>query len=77
MFQRFPIPASQWLDSLRANAYGIYLVHYPLVIWAQYYLLDWPLGAVAKAAIVFAVSLGGSWGLVAMARRIGAVGRII
>ena len=77
MFQRFPIPGSQWLDSLRASAYGIYLVHYPLVVWAQYSLLDWPLGAVAKAAIVFAVSLGGSWGLVAMVRRIGAVGRII
>ena len=30
----------RWLDSLSANAYGMYLVHYPFVVWMQYALLD-------------------------------------
>jgi hypothetical protein len=37
----------------------------------------WPLGAIAKATIVFGVSLSGSWGLIALFRRIPAVSKII
>jgi len=77
LFHRFTIPPSKLLDSLRANAYGIYLIHYPLVVWTQYFLLGWPLGAIAKATIVFGISLSGSWGLIALFRRIPAVRKII
>jgi peptidoglycan/LPS O-acetylase OafA/YrhL len=50
-------------DSLSANAFGIYLIHYVFVVWTQYALLDWPAGPVEKAAIVFSLALGLSWGL--------------
>ena len=40
-------------DSLRGNAYGIYLVHYAFVTWLQYALLHAPLAAMVKAALVF------------------------
>lgn len=77
LFHHFTFPPSRLLDSLRANAYGIYLIHYPFVVWTQYFLLGWPLGAIGKATIVFVVSLSGSWGVVAMLRRIPVVSRII
>jgi surface polysaccharide O-acyltransferase-like enzyme len=77
IFHRFRIPSSRFLDSLCANAYGIYLVHYPFVIWSQYCLMDLPLDAVAKGAIVFVVALLGSWGLVAFLRRFEVIGKVI
>jgi glucans biosynthesis protein C len=61
---RFATRQRPWLDSLSASAYGIYLVHYPFVVWMQYALLNAPLPAIAKAALVFAVTLALSWSLV-------------
>jgi acyltransferase-like protein len=49
------------LDSLSANAYRIYLVHYVFVVWLQYALLGLTLGAIGKGIIVFAGALGASW----------------
>jgi hypothetical protein len=40
----------------------MYLVHYVFVVWMQYALLDLPLFAIIKGAIVFAVALLLSWG---------------
>ncbi len=51
----------RWLDSLSVNAYGMYLVHYPFVVWMQYALLNAPLPAIVKAALVFAVAVALSW----------------
>jgi surface polysaccharide O-acyltransferase-like enzyme len=45
------------LDTLSANAYGMYLVHYGFAVWLQYALLDAPLFAVVKAALVFGATL--------------------
>ncbi len=53
------------LDSLSANAYGIYLIHYVFVVWLQYALLDAGLPAPVKAAIVFLGALIASWMIVA------------
>jgi surface polysaccharide O-acyltransferase-like enzyme len=53
------------LDSLSANAYGIYLIHYLFVVWGQYALLDLRIGAIPKAACVFTGALGLSWGCTA------------
>jgi peptidoglycan/LPS O-acetylase OafA/YrhL len=64
------------LDSLSANAYGMYLVHYPFVVWTQYLLLDAPLPAIAKAAIVFAVSVALSWPMAAALRSIPLASRL-
>ena len=58
-------------ESLAANAFGIYLLHYPFVVWGQYALLDQPLGAVPKAVLVFAGSLACSWTATAGLRRLG------
>jgi glucan biosynthesis protein C len=58
---RFMRSTSRMLDSLSVNAYGMYLVHYPFVVWLQFLLLGlaWP--AVLKATIVFAVTVLASW----------------
>lgn len=64
-------------DDLAANSYGIFLVHYPFVIWLQYLLLGAALPAVVKAAVVFVCALGLSWGSTALLRRIPAVARVV
>ncbi|MCC6890811.1 MAG: acyltransferase [Hyphomicrobiales bacterium] len=63
---RFATVRRWWLDALSANAYGMYLVHYPFVVWMQYALLSAPLPAIAKAALVFAVAAALSWAAVTM-----------
>jgi peptidoglycan/LPS O-acetylase OafA/YrhL len=60
LFARFQRRFAIW-DSLSANAYGIYLLHYPFVVWGQYALLDADIGAIPKAAGVFTGALGLSW----------------
>ena len=49
------------LDSLSANAYGIYLLHYVVVVWMQYDLLGVDLDAIEKATVVFGSALTLSW----------------
>jgi surface polysaccharide O-acyltransferase-like enzyme len=65
------------LDAMQPSAYGIFLFHYMFIIWMQYFVYDpaWPAGV--KAAIVFAVTLGGSWLLTALLRKIPLVARTI
>ncbi|BCM81801.1 acyltransferase family protein [Methylobacterium indicum] len=63
------------LDSLAANGFAIYLLHYPVVTWMQDGLLGLKAGAVAKGLTVFAVALAGSWTCAAVLRRIPLVGR--
>jgi glucans biosynthesis protein C len=58
------------LDSLSRNAYGIYLAHYVFVVWLQYALLNAPVPAFLKAAIVFGLALGLSWVASAALRRL-------
>jgi glucans biosynthesis protein C len=69
VFLHFASNRSRVLDSLSRNAYGMYLVHYVFVVWLQYALLNAPLFALAKAAIVFGVTLVLSWGTSAASRR--------
>ena len=65
------------LDSLQANAYGMYLVHYGVVVWLQYALFGilWP--AILKAAIVFAGAVLLSWSASAALRRVRPIGDIL
>jgi surface polysaccharide O-acyltransferase-like enzyme len=70
--------ASLWLlDAMQPSAYGIFLFHYMFIIWMQYFVYDpaWPAGV--KAAIVFTVTLGGSWLLTVLLRKIPLVARTI
>jgi len=74
---RFVRGSNTVLDSLGANAYGIYLLHYPCVTWLQYALLRSELPGVAKALLVFAGAVASSWAVTAAARRIPAIARCI
>jgi glucans biosynthesis protein C len=51
--------------ALADKALPIYLLHYAPVVWLQFALLDLPLPAVAKGAVVFVGALAISWGLAA------------
>jgi peptidoglycan/LPS O-acetylase OafA/YrhL len=76
-FARFAARRFCPFDSLRDNAYGIYLVHYVFVSWLQYTLLKASLPAATKGLFVFLGALALSWVTVAALRRIPAVARIL
>jgi len=61
-FAAWPIPAAA---NLSDKVYGIYLVHFPFVIWLQYLLLGAALPALIKGTLVFAGTLAVSWASVA------------
>jgi glucans biosynthesis protein C len=58
---RFARRRSRVLDSLSGNAFGIYVLHYPFVVWLQYALLGVALFALMKAAIVLCAALVLAW----------------
>jgi hypothetical protein len=58
------------LDRMQADAYGIFLVHYPIALWIQYALYDYSLPAIVKAAIGFVLTVILSWALTAGLRKI-------
>ncbi|WP_321469966.1 acyltransferase [uncultured Paludibaculum sp.] len=77
VFLRFARSRSSWFDSLSANSYGIYLVHYAFVSWLQYALLPAALPGAAKFAIVLLGAVGLSWGTTAVLRRSSTVRRVV
>jgi len=76
LFVRFA-RRTRLLDSLRENAFGIYILHYAFVSWLQYALLPAGLSGFVKAAAVTLGALALSWGTTAAVRRIPAVARVI
>jgi peptidoglycan/LPS O-acetylase OafA/YrhL len=76
-FRRFVRKPHPLLDSLSANSYGIYLVHYAAVLWIQFALLSAPWPAWAKFGVAFVGGLALSWGASASVRKIPAVGRLM
>ena len=65
------------IDNLSNNSFGIYIIHYPIVIWLQFWLLEIQLPAILKASIVFFGPLIICWGFIAAIRRIPVVVRVI
>lgn len=63
-------PGPNLLDRMQADAYGMFLVHYPIALWIQYALFDYGLPAIVKAAIGFVLTVVLSWGLTAALRKI-------
>ena len=63
-------PGPNLLDRMQADAYGMFLVHYPIALWIQYALFDYSWPAIFKAAIGFVLTVLLSWGLTAMLRKI-------
>jgi hypothetical protein len=77
VFVRFAKARRPVLESFCVAAYGVYLVHYPVVSWTQYALLPWHQSAVIKGVAVTVVGILLSWGLVSLARRSRVVARLI
>jgi glucans biosynthesis protein C len=66
VFLRFETRPSRILNALGQNAFGIYFFHYAFVLWLQYMLLDLPLVAGIKFAVVFTGTLFLSWAATAV-----------
>jgi len=77
LFRRFAIAHRPVFDSLSASSYGMYLVHYPVVVWLQFALLAVALGPMAKGAVVFVGTVALSWGMVAALRRVPVIARVL
>jgi peptidoglycan/LPS O-acetylase OafA/YrhL len=77
VFLRFAKLPFRFLDAMRKQAYGIYLLHFIPLIWLQYIVTDPPLPAILKFAIVFTGTLSASWLATLWLRRIPAIARMI
>ena len=73
-FAQFRTPIG---DSLKDNAYGMYLGHYLFIVWLQFAMLPTSLPALVKASVVFAGTMALSWAASAALRRVPAVAHII
>jgi len=77
IFRRLAIARQPVFDSLSASCYGMYLIHYPVVVWLQFALLTLPLGPITKGAIVFFGAVVVSWGIVVALRRLPVIARVL
>jgi len=69
-FLRFKRSGWSTLDPMQSDAYGIFLVHYPIVLWLQYWLFDYDLPAIVKASVAFVLTVALSWAATAALRKI-------
>jgi hypothetical protein len=77
IFVRFAAKRLPTFANLKNSAYGMYLIHYPFVVWLQFALLAVVLPAIIKGMIVFGVTLLLSWGTVAALRQLPSVAHVI
>jgi surface polysaccharide O-acyltransferase-like enzyme len=77
-FQRFRQSGSaKLLDPMQADAYGMFLVHYPIALWLQYWLFDYDLPAIVKATVGFVLTVAFSWALTRALRQIPGATRVL
>ena len=76
-FLRFAHAGKSVLDLMQADAYGMFLVHYPIALWLQYWLFDFNLPATVKAPIGFVLTVAFSWGLTRALRQIPGAKRVL
>jgi surface polysaccharide O-acyltransferase-like enzyme len=76
-FLRFKRSGWSILDPMQADAYGIFLVHYPIVLWLQYWLFDFDLPAIVKALVAFVLTVALSWAVTAALRKIPGATRVL
>jgi len=55
---------------MQPDAYGIFLVHYPIALWLQYWMLDFDIPAIAKALVAFVFTVLLSWATSMLLRKI-------
>jgi peptidoglycan/LPS O-acetylase OafA/YrhL len=77
IFRRFAGAHRPVFDSLGASSYGIYLIHYPVVVWLQFALLAAALGPIVKGSLVLFGAVALSWGIVVALRRIPVIARVL
>ena len=77
LFIRFGQREKSFLDPMQGDAYGMFLFHYVFCLWIQFALLSAPLPAIAKVLIVFTGTVGLSWGLTSLARRLPSARRVL
>lgn len=77
VFVRFAHVRTKVRDSLRDNAYAMYVIHYPFVSWLQYALLPSGLSALAKGSLVFLGTAALTWAASATLRRVPAIARVL
>jgi len=76
-FLRFKRSGWSLLDPLQADAFGMFLVHYPIVLWLQYWLFELDLPAIVKALVAFVLTVALSWAATAALRRIPGASRVL
>jgi hypothetical protein len=76
-FLRFKNSGWSVLDPMQGDAYGMFLVHYPIALWLQYWLFDYDLPAIIKAAIGLVLTIALSWALTAALRKIPGATRVL
>jgi len=63
-FLRFKQSGRSILDRWQPMLW-IFLVHYPIVLWLQYWLYDYDLPAIVKALVAFVLTVALSWAVTA------------
>jgi Acyltransferase family len=76
-FLRFKRDGWSVLDPMQGDAYGMFLVHYPIALWLQYWLFDYDLPAVVKAAVGFVLTVALSWALTRALRQIPGASKVL
>jgi surface polysaccharide O-acyltransferase-like enzyme len=76
-FLKFKRTGWSMLDPMQADAYGIFLVHYPIVLWLQYWLFDFDLPAIVKAPTAFVLTVIFSWAVTRALRQIPGARRVL
>ena len=69
-FLKFKKSGFNILDPMQQDAFGMFLVHYPIVLWLQYWLFDFDLPAIARALIAFLLTIAFSWAVTRALRQI-------
>jgi Acyltransferase family len=76
-FLRFKQSGWSILDPMQPDTYGMFLVHYPIVLWLQYWLFDMDLPAIVKAAVAFVLTVALSWALTRALRMMPGATRVL
>ena len=76
-FLRFKRSGWSVLDPMQPDAYGIFLVHYPIVLWLQYWMFDYDLPAIVKALVALVLTLAFSWAVTRLLRMIPGATRVL
>jgi len=76
-FLRFAQLGKSVFDPMQSDAYGMFLVHYPIALWLQYWLFDFNMPATVKAPIVFVLTVAFSWALTRALRMIPGAKRVL